>query len=173
MAKPDFITCYEAYFERVNRYLRVRVDRTWDADDLTAIVFTKAYEHYDDYDPRSSFGSWIFRIAHNTYIDFLRRQRERVEDDRFFNIRVDDTWQPEKRTIGREEMARLRECFRRLPEEQRDVLILRFFGELKIAQIAEVLDKSESAVKMIAHRGIRRLRELYQASEGGNGEHER
>ena len=172
MEKPDFITYYEAYFERVNRYLRVRVSRTWDADDLTTIVFTKAYEHYAEYNPRSSFGSWIFRIAHNTYIDFLRRQREQVADDQFFNIRADDTWQPEKRAIGREEMAYLRDCFQCLPDDQRDVLILRFFGELKIAQIAEVLGKSESAVKMISHRGIRRLRELYQASEGGNKNHE-
>lgn len=166
----DFSQLYDEYFDRVNRYLRCRVYNTWDADDLTTTVFIKALEKFDQYSRTSPFASWIFRIAHNTFIDFLRKNWETpVEQEEILEGKIDNTWQPEQQALTNEEIRLLKERLDLLTPDQRDVLTLRYFADLKIQQVAEVLGKTESSVKMISHRGLHQLQKLY---EEGNS-HER
>lgn len=159
----DFGELYDEYFDRVNRYLRCRANNIWDADDLTTTVFIKALEKFHQYDRKNPFASWIFRIAHNAFIDYLRKKREfPMEPNSWMMDEDDETWQPEKKALTKEEIQYLHEKMNRLSQDQRDVLTLRYFGDLKISQIAEVVGKSESAVKMISYRGLRQLQKLYE-----------
>jgi RNA polymerase sigma factor (sigma-70 family) len=162
----SFTELYDEYFDKVNRYLRYRVHNPWDADDLTTTVFLKALEKFDQYSRTSPFASWIFRIAHNTFVDFVRRNRETpMDQEELFQDEADDTWQPEQKLLTNEEILLLRERLDMLTQDQRDVLTLRYFAELKIHQVAEVLGKTESSVKMISYRALQQLKQLY---EGGN-----
>ncbi len=162
----DFTELYDEYFDRVNRYLRCRVHNPWDADDLTTTVFLKALEKFDQYSRTSPFASWIFRIAHNTFVDFVRKNREwPVDDDALLGGETDDTWQPERQALTNEEIQLLKERLEQLTPDQRDVLTLRYFADLKISQVAEVLGKTESSVKMISHRGLLQLQKLYQEGD--------
>lgn len=154
---------YSAYFSRINRYLHCRVRNRWDADDLTTVVFMKAWEKFDQYSRAYPFASWIFRIAHNTYVDYVRKQREiPVDQNEILIGEIDDTWQPELHALTDEEFGMLRTRLDRLSHSQKDVLTLRYFAGLKVSQVAEVLGKSESSIKMTAYRGLRKLRVMYE-----------
>lgn len=165
--KFSFEEMYDEYFDKVNRYLRYRVRNHWDADDLTTTVFLKAFEKLDQYNHQNSFGSWIFRIAHNTYVDYLRKKREYPmgEGQDFLESQMDPTLQPEMQTLTNEMIKELNHMLHCLPDEQRDVLTLRYFGDLKIAEVADVLGKTESAVKMLSYRGIQKLRKIFGEGE--------
>lgn len=158
----SFEEMYDEYFDKVNRYLRYRARNHWDADDLTTTVFLKALENLDQYNHQNSFGAWIFRIAHNTYVDYLRKKREYPmgEGQDFLETKIDTSIEPEAQTLTKEMIQELNDLLNQLPTDQRDVLTLRYFGELKISEVAEVLGKSESAVKMLSYRGIQKLRQL-------------
>lgn len=159
----DFTELYDEYFDRVNRYLRYRVHNPWDADDLTTTVFLKALEKFDQYSRTSPFASWIFRIAHNAFVDFVRKNREMpVDQDELLSGEIDDTWQPERQALTNEEIRLLKDRLDLLTQDQRDVLTLRYFADLKIHQVAEVLGKTESSVKMISYRALQQLQKMYE-----------
>ncbi|UFJ43248.1 RNA polymerase sigma factor [Brevibacillus humidisoli] len=162
----DFTELYDEYFDRVNRYLRCRVYNPWDADDLTTTVFLKALEKFEQYSRTSPFASWIFRIAHNTFVDYLRKNKELpVDNSQLLVEEVDETWQPERQALSNEEIHLLQERLELLSPDQRDVLTLRYFADLKISQVAEVLGKTESSVKMLSHRGLQQLQKLYREGD--------
>jgi RNA polymerase sigma factor (sigma-70 family) len=140
----DFCELYDVYFDRVNRYLRCRVHHIWDADDLTTTVFLKALEKFHQYERRNPFASWIFRIAHNAFIDYLRKKREVPVDTQELVLQEpDETWDPEKQLLNNEQIQYLHMKLEQLNQDQRDVLTLRYFADLKISQVAEVLGKTE------------------------------
>ncbi|MFZ5652753.1 MAG: RNA polymerase sigma factor [Bacillota bacterium] len=153
-----FEVLYDTYFDRVNRYLRYRVPGMWDADDLTATVFTRALEKYHQFRGEAPVAVWLFRITHNTYVDYMRSRNRRALSGHNIEIAVDS--RPEDELLRVEELARLKKYLEMLPPEQRDVVSLRYVGELKFGQIARVLDKTEAAVRMIHHRALKVLRAM-------------
>ncbi len=157
-AALSFEEHYNKNFARVNRYLRYRVVNTWDADDLTTLVFTKALEKFDTYRGESAFSSWLFSIAHNVYVDYMRSTRELTVSDNHLNEQQAKDGSPEEQVLQIEEINQLRALLNKLPDDYRDVMALRYFGELRFAQIGEVLGKTEAAVRMIHHRAIKLMR---------------
>lgn len=153
----SFEELYDLHFDAVNRYLRYRINSSWDADDLTAAVFLKALENFHKYRGDAPFAVWLFRIAHNAYVDYLRGRRERVFSEGEMTIPGTASSGPEEELLRDEEVRQLREMLCLLPPEQRDVVSLRYAGELKFSQIALILAKSESAVRMIHHRALKAL----------------
>jgi RNA polymerase sigma factor (sigma-70 family) len=157
-----FCELYNEFFSRINSYLRSRVRNRWDADDLTTVVFMKAWEKFEQYSRTYPFASWIFRIAHNTYVDYMRKYKEvPVDQEEMLGGETDETWQPELHALTNEELSLLHDRLDLLSRSQKDVLTLRYFTGLKISQVAEVLGKTESSIKMISHRGLLRLRRMY------------
>lgn len=162
-----FEELYDKYFEPVNRYLRYRVDSTWDADDLTTIVFMKALENFGKYRADGPFAAWIFRIAHNVYVDYIRGRREYATSDFMLELAAGSEEEPEEIVLQGEELKKLRQLLNNLSPDYRDVVALRYAGDLRFAQIAEVLGKTESAVRMLHHRALKQLRRSY-IREGGS-----
>ncbi len=160
----EFVELYDEYFDRVNRYLRCRVHNVWDADDLTTVVFLKALEKFEQYSRTSPFAGWIFSIAHHAFIDFCRKKKELPMDHtEFFEQSVDPTWDPEDHALTNEQTSILLKKMENLTRDQRDVITLRYFGDLRIAQVAVILGKTEASVKTISHRGLKELRKQYTA----------
>ena len=161
-ASPSFEELYDRHFAAVNRYLRYRVANTWDADDLTAVVFMKAMEKYFQYDGSGSFISWLFRIAHNTMVDYFKLRKD-IPSDLICVMQTERSRdnEPEELILHSEEVALLRELILELPGEHRDIISLRYAGELRFKQIGEVLGKHEGAVRTIHHRTLKLLRKMF------------
>lgn len=161
-ASMTFEELYNRNFEKVNRYLRYRLANTWDADDLTTLAFMKALEKFHTYRGQSSFSSWLFRIAHNVYVDYVKGSKELASPDEVIHRQLTSYKSTEEQILQGEEIRELRQLLDKLPPDYRDVMALRYAGELRFAQIADVLGKTEASVRMIHHRAIKILRQHYE-----------
>ncbi|BAH41519.1 MULTISPECIES: sigma-70 family RNA polymerase sigma factor [Brevibacillus] len=151
---------YEDYSAKIYRYFRYRVKNVWDVEDLTTTVFIKVYSKLEQYDGRHPFGAWIFRIAHNALIDYMRKKRESpVDQDTFSNMVATDKL-PEECLLNQETTEGLWDKVHTLTKDQRNVIALRYLGDLRMNEIAEILGKTEASVKILHFRGIKKLQQL-------------
>lgn len=138
---------YVRYSPEVLRYVRKLVQDDYEAEDITQNVFMKLMSVIVKYEPREvPFAAWILRVARNAALDYLRARRSTPTDE----VRIEDD---ERARVSRERGADLRQALEGLPEEQRDVLILRHIIGLSPVEIASVLGKTESSVHGLHHRG--------------------
>jgi RNA polymerase sigma-70 factor, ECF subfamily len=149
---------FDQYHEPIYRYIASRVYRPSDAEDLTQLVFVKALEALPRYEARGvPFGGWLFRLARNAVIDFVRTRHEHAQLEVISGRAVDDA--------GPEEVAQLREdieavavALELLTDEQREAIALRFFAGLSAREAAEAMGKQEGTVRGLQFRAIAALR---------------
>jgi RNA polymerase sigma-70 factor (ECF subfamily) len=159
-AKSDpgaFGELYERYHTRVYRYVYHRLGNQADAEDVTALVFMKALEALPSYQPRrNGFAPWIFRITRNAVIDHYRRQRKQsaLEDAEH----ITDFADPMGVALRNEERIELHALLEHLSPDQRDVVLMRYAADLTFPEIASSLKKNEPAIRMLLHRGLRKLK---------------
>lgn len=162
---------YEEHFDRIYRYIVLRVRNQADAEDLTQQVFLKALEHIGSYRYRGMpFSSWLFRIAHNQVVDhWKKKSREKVKlltQDEMAEagaLSDDDPADQAERKVGLEQLAAACE---RLSDGQREVISLRFAGGLSVAETAKVMGKREGAVKVLQHAALKKLRLILRPGDG-------
>lgn len=150
---------FESYHQRIYRYLYYRVGNQAAAEDLTSEVFLRAMAAMSPDRLRSySIQAWLFQIARNLSIDYFRktsiRQDQQLEED-MRSLHDAPDIEVEKELTG----EKLREALARLPEAQRDVIILRFVTQLPIGEVAKTLHKSEDAIKSLQRRALVALRD--------------
>lgn len=150
-----FADLYERYLDAIYLYCARRVGTTQVAEDLTAGVFERALARIDTF-RGNSFRAWLFRIAHNAVTDHYRRRRQLVQwQPEMSGPDHDPT--PEDYAIAAEHRSRIRQLLDLLTDDQRQVVELRLSG-LTGTEIAETLDRSPSAVKMLQYRALERMR---------------
>jgi RNA polymerase sigma-70 factor (ECF subfamily) len=159
-AKTDphaFGELYERYYARVYRYVYHRVGNAADAEDLTAVVFMKALEAMHSYRcTASGFAPWLFRITHNAVVDHYRRDRKHhTLDDLPHEAPTGD---PVSNVLRTERQDELRSLLTHLSPDQRDVVLMRYAADLSFSEIAAALSKNEAAVRMLLHRGLRKMK---------------
>ncbi|MFD2368616.1 RNA polymerase sigma factor [Brevibacillus sp. GCM10020057] len=154
---------YEEYSAKIHRYFRYRVKNIWDVEDLTTTVFIKVYSKLEQYDGRHPFGAWIFRIAHNALIDYMRKKRECPVDQETFSSLTADDELPEDCLLTQESTEGLWEKVHTLTVDQRNVIMLRYLADLKMNEIAQILGKTEASVKILHFRGIKKLQQMMKA----------
>jgi RNA polymerase sigma-70 factor, ECF subfamily len=143
---------YVRYSDDVLRYVTGLIRDHHEAEDITQNVFAKLMTAINKYEERAvPFDAWILRVARNAALDHLRARRAIPTEE----VRLADT--------GRAQTAldrgqALRQALEDLPEDQREVLVLRHIIGLSPVEIADTLDKSESSVHGLHHRGRRSLR---------------
>ncbi len=162
--EPDqFGLLYERYLPGVYRYLVARVGRGDEAADLTQTVFMRAFKSLPTYRPkRAPFSAWLFRIARNAATDSLRRRRPSVSLDGLPDVLIAASGEsPEALAEQSERLDRLRGHVEGLDSNKRELLVLRFAGDLTIREIAQVVGKSEAATRKQLTRTINALKEQY------------
>jgi RNA polymerase sigma-70 factor (ECF subfamily) len=153
---------YLLHLDAIYRYIYYRVGDVKDAEDLTEEVFLNAWEALPGYKRRGSpFTSWLYRIAHNVVVDYRRRQKPTVP----MPSPEEADWESKQPTsleqvIEAEEIAALATATAQLPEEQQQVIVLRFIEGLKHAEVARIIGKSEGACRIIQHRALVALNRL-------------
>lgn len=165
-AKHDadaFGQLYERYVDRIYNYIFYRTGDAREAEDLTARVFYRALAHMEEYRQRGApFAAWLYRIAHNLVANW-HRDRSRRHDIRLDDMiavpeRVESN-DPEHRVQQDEETRRLLGAMGTLPAERQQLLILKFVDGMSNAEIAQVMGRSEGAIKSLYHRTLIALRD--------------
>lgn len=154
-----FATLYEEYFDRVYRYIAVRVGNQTEAEDLTQQVFLKCLESIGGFRWRGApFASWLFRVAHNVVIDHYRQasRRQTLPLDEF--IVADES--PEELVDFKLEVEEVKRAIARLTDAQRQVIALRFASGLSISESARAMGKSEGAIKALQHSALQALKRI-------------
>lgn len=148
-----FADLYERHFERVYAFVVRRVRDRYAAEDVTSEVFHQALANIRRFEWRGApFGAWLLRIAANAIADRWRQMaRESGTATNGEPVQAADE--------GDEDMALLFRHVRRLPPEQRTVIVGRFVKEKSIKEVARELQKSEGAVKQLQVRALETLRE--------------
>jgi RNA polymerase sigma-70 factor (ECF subfamily) len=163
------ITIYEWYKPRIQRFMHYRLGNRHAAEDLTTEVFLRMLQHLPGFRLQdSSFQAWLFQIARNLVVDDFRKQS--VRDHEPINETLEgDEEQPEEIAQYRMQSAELQEALLELTDGQLDVIGLRFIADLSIGEVAQTLEKSESAVKSLQARGLRSLQQRLTAEEVSYG----
>ncbi len=148
---------YSVFAVRIYRYVFYQVRNKMIAEDLTEEVFVKAWRAIDSCRGKeTTFSPWLFRIAHNHVIDSLRRSRNNssVEVEN-----LPERSDPTTRAEGELERHELIKLVARLPEKQRQVVILKFIEGLDNHEISRILGKGEGAIRILQMRALSLLRE--------------
>jgi len=155
-----FEQLYEAHFDKVYRYIMLRVGNQAEAEDLTQQVFLNALESLSKYRWRGlPFSSWLFRIAHNQVVDCMRRRSKM----RMLPLNEGGALSESNPVALAEQNLKLKQvamACEQLSEGQREVISLRFAGGLSVAETARAMDRSEGAVKVLQHAALVKLRQI-------------
>lgn len=164
-----FGVLYERHLDRIYRYVVYRTGSATVAEDLTSEVFLNAWKSMERYEDRGHpFTTWLLRLAHNEVADYFRTHRNDVT---LLETDTHHSSLPEPGdfidTQGDTEL--LLRVVRQLPEEWRQVILLRFVEELPFDEVALIVGKSSGACRVIQHRALARLRELLAIEENVGG----
>ena len=136
------------------------------AEDIAQEIFLKAYNNLERYDPHRPFKSWLFKIAHNATIDHLRRKRLPTVPLEAQGREGDESWevlpapaadQPHQVLERRNILSGLDRALSRMPDQYREILLLRFQQGLAYHEIADVTGQKMGTVKIQLHRARKRL----------------
>lgn len=162
---------YQRHVDRVYSYIVFRVRDEALAEDLTQDVFFQAMRALESFDWRGAVAPWLLRIARNTVIDHWRRRARRPEwamsvlededegdDKRLDRIVADEDTEAMSAVEFLVDRARIAAAAEHLTELQRQVVALRFASGMSIKETADVMGKSEGAIKNLQHHALRALR---------------
>ena len=157
--KEAFAQLYEVHFDRIYRYVAIRIRDRTEVEDMTQQVFIRAYESISSYKMQGiPFSAWLFRIAHNQIVDFIRRETKKPTTPLDETLPVASSFDLEGEVEQKLEMEKVTLATRQLTKAQREVIGLRFAGGLSIAEVAASMGKSEGAIKALQHSAILALR---------------
>lgn len=157
-----FDRLYRAYATPVYRYVRSLTGNDEDAADVTQQVFLQAWRALDTFQGRSSFSTWLFRIARNRVVDTHRRRHDAVSWEQLpSEAHPVSALDLEGWVLRQERMGRLQRLVSSLAPEKREMLMLRFAAQLSVSEIASVMGKRPEAVKKQLLRTLRMLKEQF------------
>jgi RNA polymerase sigma-70 factor (ECF subfamily) len=154
---------YDRCVDRVYRYLYFRTGHASDAEDLTELVFLKAWEALPRYRWQGRpFVAWLYRLAHNVHVDYRRSARPAVslsDDERPIDLPSEAAAGEFARRLDADLLAR---AVAELTPEQQQVIVLRFLDGLETEQIAAILDRREGAIRALQMRALQSLRRVLE-----------
>lgn len=162
------INCFNLLIKRYQRSVYNIAYRTLgnaeDAQDVTQEAFIKAFKSLNTFRKGAVFAAWIYRITSNLCIDHFRSRKPTVSLDSAVNPErssmQDHASNPETQVLRESNAEFIRDAIMDLPENYRDVIILRHFQGMSVEEISKLLDMPQGTVKTHLYRGRERLRQL-------------
>jgi RNA polymerase sigma-70 factor (ECF subfamily) len=154
---------YERYFDRIYRYVNLKISDATEAEDITEQVFLKMIEAIGNFRWQgSTFASWLFRIAHNQVVDHIRQhaRRPQVSLDPVGELIPSEGDDPHHWAEQSDFRDHLRACISQLTELQAEVINLKFGGQLSNAEVAAIMNRSEGAIKALQYSALQNLNKL-------------
>ncbi|OGI19862.1 MAG: hypothetical protein A3J06_02665 [Candidatus Moranbacteria bacterium RIFCSPLOWO2_02_FULL_48_19] len=152
------------YRKKLSAYLRRLIDASDEAEDLLQNVFIKVFEHLADFDMRRKFSPWIYRIAHNEAVNYLKKKsyRHLVAWEDIVSVKEmasarDEGETPEEARMRDEARVAVRRALNTLPKKYREILQLRYYLDKSYAEISRILKKPGNTVASMLSRAKKQL----------------
>jgi len=143
-----------------NFFLRLTGSRPA-SEDLVQDVFTRILKYRSTYQGEDRFAVWMYKIARNAHIDFLRKRKETYPLEEQYDQAPSSEPRPEEKMVQEQEAALIARALTKLSPKKKEVLMLSRFQDLKYREIAELLDCPVGTVKGLVHRAIQELGDIY------------
>lgn len=156
---------FDRYHESIRRLLVQRMGSANDVDDLLQETFIKVYINLHRYDAAYTFGQWIYTIARNTFIDYVRRRQEDLPIDERFAAPASNAPTPEESVINLQQRTQIEHYLERLAPRYRQLIVMRFFDEYSYEEIAAKLALPLGTVKTQIHRAREKMCKLITKGE--------
>jgi RNA polymerase sigma factor (sigma-70 family) len=164
--EDTFSNFYEEYYKKIYNYIYFKTGNPCSAEELTCHIIEKILTNMHKYNAAaSSLNTWIFTIARNSLVDYFRL---RSRSERYFgdseDLRISDeiTERPDWAVIRTEQEDLIHGLLEQLPETEREVMILKFWGGLKNIEIASQLSISSSNINVMVFRTLKRLKKMIE-----------
>ena len=157
----SFTDVYQRYVKPVYRYALARVNNEADAQDITSQVFMAALNGWKRFSISGNIPAWLFTIARNKIADQYRNKQRTIPIDDLSNSLVEEI-NLLAGVMNKELVSQVSQALLSLTAEQKELIYLRFAGELSYQQIGATVGKSESAVKMAVYRSLDKLQNLLE-----------
>ena len=173
-----FGSLYDMYLPRIYRYCIARVRNAAESEDLSEEIFIKALTNLHKFNWNNALGgtnpfiAWLFRIAHNHVNSFTRRLSNKTPTTELGEWIPDQTLSPSQQVESQISIDEVFIFVQKLPNAQRDVIMMRFSAGLSIAETAAALDKNESNIKVLQHKGVNALKKMMQDEQDNEASEE-
>ena len=166
--RPAFSALYEAHAPRIYRYLLHRTSSPAEAEELTSRTFVQALAGLDQYRGRGEFGAWLMGIAHHLLLNWYRAKGRRPSTeglDAALEV-PSDVPGPAESLERNEAITRVRTAVSALAPERQRLIALKYVEGRSNAEVADIMGRTEGAVKALHHRTLRELQRLLDETEG-------
>ena len=160
MNKQDIELIYTQYCDKVSRFVRSKIHYPNDVEDIVQTVFLKVYSNLDKYDEiKASFSTGIYIITRNTVYDYLKDKRDHPVLELIDNT-VDSAEEPDDSLLNQEALEELARALQKLPQNQRDIIILIYYKNLDRRKVAEMFGMTYGQVRYLHDKAMKRLGKL-------------
>ncbi|MBQ9533140.1 MAG: RNA polymerase sigma factor [Prevotella sp.] len=160
--RAAFAKVVQQYSEQLYWKIRHIVINHEDANDVLQNVFIKAWMNLEDFQGKAKLSTWLYRIAINESLDFLRKQKTQNALSADEDLSLANRLLADNYFDGDEAQALLQEAIAQLPDVQRTVFTLRYFDEMKYSEISRHLGTSEGALKASYHLAVKKITEYFR-----------
>ena len=159
-----FAELYNACVHQVYRYIYYRIPMVNVAEDLTADVFVRVLEGLPTYQDRSvPILAWIYRIAHARMVDYFRNARQTFQHDDVDDVELSVEDDLDGTLTTTYQVTQIQAAMRKLNEEQRRVIVLRFIEGYSLEMSAQLLGKSVASIKSLQFRAVKALNQALKS----------
>lgn len=174
-SQAAYSTLMERYRDSIFHTMLKMVRNNEDAEDLTIEAFGKAFQKLPTYSPSYAFSTWLFKIATNNCIDFIRKQRMKItsidepvkedSDENFGRLLKANSLNPEESYMLEQRSIQLRNMMDKLKGGYRQMIEMRYFDEMSYQEISEKMNLPIGTVKAQLFRAKELLTEIFKSSE--------
>ncbi len=156
--RKKFSKIYDQYINKIYRFIFLKVSSKEIAEDLSSEVFIRSWDRFKQGEEINNAQAFLYRVARNLVIDHYR------EKGRVKTISSEDIWVADPNTNLEEkaeissDVDEIKNALAGINEDYREVIIWRYLDQLSVSEIAEILDKSEGAVRIMIHRALKSLK---------------
>jgi RNA polymerase sigma-70 factor (ECF subfamily) len=154
--QKKFKKIYDKNVESIYRFVFLKVSKKETAEDLTSETFKKGWEVFKENPNMDNPRAYLYKIARNGVIDHYRTKKQHLSPD---DLQLEDDHKNIQEIASQnQQVEKIKEAMKSLKDNYQDIIIYRYLEELEISEIAQILDKSEGAVRVTIHRATEALK---------------
>lgn len=162
-----FSNIIEKYEPKLSRYIRHMTKSSYDTEDVLQNVFISTFRNINSFDTNLRFSSWIYRIAHNEAINWIKKHKNNADLELLENdtdIKANEKSSFEKMSIS-DDVKEVKKCLNQIDMKYKEAILLRYFEDKTYQEISDILRKPTSSVGTLVSRGIKELKQKCQKAK--------